>query len=81
MRDQAFAYEARLFGELAVTPECKSLMTVYFLMEESKKRAQHTKNAPVTPVRKIGVIGAGVMGSAIAQLFGLCELLCRVISL
>lgn len=63
--EQALAIEARALGELVVTPESKSLIHVYHLMEGAKKAAP---DAAAHPVRRVGVLGAGVMGGGIAQL-------------
>lgn len=65
---QAFKNEAVAFGKLSATAESKNLMALFFLMEGAKKRAELTNHAPVQPIHKVGVIGAGVMGSGIAQL-------------
>eukprot|EP00761_Pharyngomonas_kirbyi_P012719 gb/GECH01012746.1/.p1 GENE.gb/GECH01012746.1/~~gb/GECH01012746.1/.p1 ORF type:complete len:758 (+),score=192.27 gb/GECH01012746.1/:1-2274(+) len=65
---KALENEANLFAELAVTPESKNLMSIYFLTEQAKKVDAKTTGQPRS-VSKIGVVGAGVMGSGIAQLF------------
>src|ERR1051326_1652546 len=72
--DEACELEARKFSEVAVTPESKNLIRVFFLREENKKltvdawfpkdQASPTKLARI---QRVGVIGAGVMGSGIAQ--------------
>jgi len=59
--------EARAAAELATSPVCKNLVRIFQLMEEAKK-------APLAPggtareVKEVAVLGAGVMGGAIAQL-------------
>jgi 3-hydroxyacyl-CoA dehydrogenase/enoyl-CoA hydratase/3-hydroxybutyryl-CoA epimerase len=66
MREEGLELEARIFGQLAVTPQCKNLIRVFFLREKySKLRLPGADKAP--PIRKLGVIGAGVMGAGIAQ--------------
>ncbi len=57
--------EAELFGEVASSDIAKGLIGLFFAMREANKE----KGADVTPraVRKIGVLGAGFMGSGIAQ--------------
>jgi 3-hydroxyacyl-CoA dehydrogenase/enoyl-CoA hydratase/3-hydroxybutyryl-CoA epimerase len=58
--------EARLFGEVATTSQCKNLIRVFFLREKySKLRLKDAASAP--KVEKVGVLGAGVMGAGIAQ--------------
>lgn len=62
--DQALALEKAAFLELIRTPECRNLLSVFFLQERAKKLS-----APSTPspVNRVAVIGAGVMGAGIAQ--------------
>ncbi|SPQ99078.1 unnamed protein product (mitochondrion) [Plasmodiophora brassicae] len=64
----ALDYEAALFGRLAVSPESKSLIALFRATENNKKRGASSA-APRTRVRKVGIIGAGVMG---AQIAGIC---------
>ncbi len=55
-------------SKLVGTPVMRHLVNLFFRMEEVKKETGVGK--PVTPkkVRRIGVLGAGVMGGGIAQL-------------
>lgn len=61
--------EAAALGELAVTPVCKNLVALFRLAEDAKKLGRLPDGAEPRPVRRAGVVGAGVMGGAIA---GLC---------
>eukprot|EP00474_Spongospora_subterranea_P001732 CRZ02190.1 hypothetical protein [Spongospora subterranea] len=62
-------YEAKLFGQLAVSPESKSLMAVYYLLESAKKVPKTLKaKAGLQQIRKIGIVGAGAMGSQLAAI-------------
>jgi 3-hydroxyacyl-CoA dehydrogenase/enoyl-CoA hydratase/3-hydroxybutyryl-CoA epimerase len=56
--------ESRLFGELGATQESRNLVNLFFGITASKKvpRKELVKN-----VQKIGVLGAGLMGSGIAD--------------
>ena len=65
--DRAGAYEAesRAFGRLAVSAVSKNLVNIFFAQTESKKARNNA--APALKVKKVGVIGAGVMGAGIAQ--------------
>ncbi len=63
--EAALAEEARTLGQLIVTPVSKNLIHVFRLLEGAKKPV--TAAAP-RGVRKVGVVGAGVMGGGIAQL-------------
>lgn len=67
--DTAAGYEAeaRLFGELVVSPEAASLMSIFFATTALKKDTgvDDAAIAP-RPVESIGMIGAGLMGAGIA---------------
>ncbi len=63
--EEALGVEAEAVGRLVVGDVCKNLIHVFFLMEGAKKAAP---SAPPAPVERVAVLGAGVMGGAIAQL-------------
>ena len=56
--------ESRLFGELAVTPESRALVQLFFGMTNAKKNPLEEKKRDV---KRIGVLGAGLMGSGITE--------------
>ncbi|CUS49365.1 MAG: multifunctional 3-hydroxyacyl-CoA dehydrogenase / enoyl-CoA hydratase / 3-hydroxybutyryl-CoA epimera [Idiomarinaceae bacterium HL-53] len=60
------AYEAKKFGELAMTPESKQLRNIFFATTEMKKEtgAEGTKPSAVS---KVAVLGGGLMGGGIAH--------------
>ena len=59
--------EAVGFGELAVTPQARQLMSLYFATTAMKKdTGVADPTVQPRPVRKIGVLGAGLMGAGIA---------------
>lgn len=58
--------EARLFGELAVSPVSRALVSVFFATQEIKKDAGVPEGTEAREVRKLGVLGAGLMGGGIA---------------
>ena len=64
-RDKAFEFESASFARLAVTDESQNLVGVYNASQEAKKTPDGAK--PNVKVETVGVIGAGVMGSGIAQ--------------
>jgi 3-hydroxyacyl-CoA dehydrogenase/enoyl-CoA hydratase/3-hydroxybutyryl-CoA epimerase len=57
--------EARAFGELAVTPQCRNLLHVHFLREKYSKLK--VGNVEGRNVETVGVLGAGTMGAGIAM--------------
>jgi 3-hydroxyacyl-CoA dehydrogenase/enoyl-CoA hydratase/3-hydroxybutyryl-CoA epimerase len=61
------AAEAAAFGDLAVTPEAKQLIHLFFAGNQLKKESG-VAEAGVEPdtVTKVGVLGAGLMGAGIA---------------
>jgi 3-hydroxyacyl-CoA dehydrogenase/enoyl-CoA hydratase/3-hydroxybutyryl-CoA epimerase len=71
------AAERAAFLELVRTPECRALMSLFFLQERAKKLhpapppSRHSPEArpeaAAAPVRRLAVIGAGTMGAGIAQ--------------
>ncbi len=63
-RDKGFETERRLFSRLAFTPESAALRSLFFAMQGAKKNPFKEKAAEV---RKIGILGAGLMGSGIAD--------------
>lgn len=66
--------EAALFGGLAAGETAKNLVQVFFLKDAAKKLTLNAwfppadgSLAPAAPFRTVGIVGAGVMGSGIAQ--------------
>ncbi len=58
--------EARAFGALAVSPQAAALMSVFFAQQAVKKDRGIDGEAEPRPVRKVGMLGAGLMGAGIA---------------
>lgn len=67
----ALEIEARVFGRVTTGEVCKNLVEVFFLRDAAKKRTLDgwfpTPAGPLPPIKRIGVVGAGVMGSGIAH--------------
>ncbi len=66
-RRQGFEREAREFGELAMTPQARQLMGLYFATTAQKKDLG-VDDAAVKPrpVKRVAVLGGGLMGAGMA---------------
>lgn len=76
--DRAHEQEAATFGKLAVTSECKNLIAVFQLTEAARKRRPA---ADSRPVQRAAVVGAGVMGAGIAELFAYQSIPVRIVDI
>ncbi|XP_014214551.1 trifunctional enzyme subunit alpha, mitochondrial [Copidosoma floridanum] len=61
---EGYEVEAKGFAQLAMTPQSKGLISLFFGQTECKK---NRFGAPKTPVKNIAVVGAGLMGAGIAH--------------
>ncbi len=79
-RDLALKNEALAFGQLAVSPIAKHLIRIFFLTEAVKKSkgVESGSAAADKKVQQAAVLGAGVMGGGIAQLFAAKNLAIRM---
>jgi len=66
--DEALEVESRALGRLAVTDVCKSLIRIFLLSQGVRDGLPAGTLEKARTVRKLGVVGAGVMGGAIAEL-------------
>ncbi len=64
--DEALELEAKAFGELAVTPEARSLVHVYFTSTAAKNDPGLATDAKAKDVDQVAIVGAGFMGAGIA---------------
>ncbi|AKD53723.1 3-hydroxyacyl-CoA dehydrogenase NAD-binding domain-containing protein [Spirosoma radiotolerans] len=65
--DRALVIEARHFVKVATSKVAKNLIQTMFLgMNEANKGASRPKDRPKTDVKKLGILGAGMMGAGIA---------------
>ncbi|NIN71552.1 MAG: fatty oxidation complex subunit alpha [Gemmatimonadetes bacterium] len=76
--EKAYAQESETFGALSVTPECKNLIAIYQLTETARKSVPAGEPAKV---KRAGVVGAGLMGAGIAELFAYQNIPVRVVDL
>ena len=61
---KAIEEEKKYFCELAVSSISRNLIHLFFMSEKAKKQAVSEEKTP--SIKRIGVLGAGVMGSGIA---------------
>lgn len=65
--DQGLKAEAKAFGELAMTPQARQLINLYFATTAMKKdTGVADPNVKPRAVRRVGVLGAGLMGAGIS---------------
>ena len=65
--DRALEVEARYFTKLVNSKEAKNMIRTGFLeMQKAKKGAARPKDEPKYEVKKVGILGAGMMGAGIA---------------
>ncbi len=64
--EAALRIESRYFVELVVTPVAKNLMTFFFQMNELNAGASRPRGFAGFSVKKLGILGAGMMGAGIA---------------
>ena len=69
-KGKGYREEARLFGEMAMTEASKQLIFLFFATTALKKDtgARSPLTGEVKDVRRLGIIGAGFMGSGIASI-------------
>ncbi|MEX0746686.1 MAG: 3-hydroxyacyl-CoA dehydrogenase NAD-binding domain-containing protein, partial [Rhodothermales bacterium] len=61
--EAGFLAEERHFGDLAVTPESRELVRLFFAKNEAEKNPYRGARR----VESVGILGAGLMGSGIAE--------------
>lgn len=65
--DAASAVESRYFAACAMSPQSRNLIgTLWYQMGAIRKGASRPAAPPASTVRKLGVLGAGMMGAGIA---------------
>jgi 3-hydroxyacyl-CoA dehydrogenase/enoyl-CoA hydratase/3-hydroxybutyryl-CoA epimerase len=70
---RALDLEAGAFAELVVSDTAKSLMSIFFMKNEVEARAGRLAKASRS-IETVGVLGAGFMGSGIAQVLAFRDL-------
>src|SRR5262245_53497680 len=70
--DLALRVESRWFARILRTPEAASMIRSLFVsMQELNKGARRPKDVPTTPLKRVGVLGAGFMGASIGYVTAL----------
>ncbi|MEL6852318.1 MAG: 3-hydroxyacyl-CoA dehydrogenase NAD-binding domain-containing protein, partial [Bacteroidota bacterium] len=65
--DRALEIEARFFTKVVASPEAKNIIRTGFMgMQAAKKGKARPKDEPKYEVKKLGMLGAGMMGAGIA---------------
>jgi 3-hydroxyacyl-CoA dehydrogenase/enoyl-CoA hydratase/3-hydroxybutyryl-CoA epimerase len=64
--EAGLSQEQEAVGRLAATPACRNLVNLFLQREEAHKLPE--KSAASKEIRRVAVVGAGVMGAGIAQL-------------
>ncbi len=65
--DRALEIEARYFTKICQAPEAKNMIrTGFFGMQAAKKGKARPKAEPTYEIKKLGILGAGMMGAGIA---------------
>ncbi len=69
-KGKGYREEARLFGEMAMTEASKQLIFLFFATTALKKDTgtQSPISGDIKKIKKLGVLGAGFMGSGIASI-------------
>ena len=64
--EEGCGLEQRLFEECVTSPQCRALLHVFFA-ERAVTRIPGLENMPSAPIGRIGIVGAGTMGTGIAM--------------
>lgn len=76
--ERGLRLETEVFSELVVTSVSKNLIRVFFLNEEYRKFSWVDSKVEALAINKCGVVGAGIMGGAIAQLLSYYDIPVRI---
>jgi 3-hydroxyacyl-CoA dehydrogenase/enoyl-CoA hydratase/3-hydroxybutyryl-CoA epimerase len=76
------AREREAVGRLALSPASRHLIGVFLAREEARKLPEALRAIETPEVKRVGVVGAGVMGAGIAQLAALkgCEVVVQEVN-
>lgn len=63
--------EGTAFARLAMTPESKALIRLFFAMTDAKTNPFSSEGSSDSRVRSLGIVGSGLMGAGIAEVSAL----------
>jgi 3-hydroxyacyl-CoA dehydrogenase/enoyl-CoA hydratase/3-hydroxybutyryl-CoA epimerase len=70
--DRALVVECRYFTQCVLSPESKNMIRTMFInMTEANKGEARPSSVPATNLKKVGILGAGMMGAGIAYVAAL----------
>jgi 3-hydroxyacyl-CoA dehydrogenase/enoyl-CoA hydratase/3-hydroxybutyryl-CoA epimerase len=70
--DKALTVECRYFTQIVLSPEAKNMTRTLFMnMNEANKGEARPAGIPPTNLKKIGILGAGMMGAGVAYVAAL----------
>ncbi|HAI75301.1 MAG TPA: 3-hydroxyacyl-CoA dehydrogenase, partial [Microscillaceae bacterium] len=70
--DLGLKIEGRQFATLMMNPVAKNMIrTLFFALNDANKGIARPKNVPPTEIKKVGILGAGMMGSGVAYVTAL----------
>ncbi|WP_417720950.1 3-hydroxyacyl-CoA dehydrogenase NAD-binding domain-containing protein [Salipiger sp.] len=64
--DTALKIEARWFTSILLNPSSSAMIRSLFLNKEALEKGANRPDVPPMPVKKVGILGAGMMGAGIA---------------
>lgn len=65
--DRALQVEARYFAQMVMSDVAKNMIrTLFFTMNDANKGIARPQNIPANEIKKVGILGAGMMGAGIA---------------
>ncbi|GGK43486.1 3-hydroxyacyl-CoA dehydrogenase NAD-binding domain-containing protein [Salinarimonas ramus] len=67
--EEGLALERETFRELETGPQSKALRHAFFAEREAAKIPGIGKDVPTRPIERVGIVGAGTMGTGIAMAF------------
>jgi 3-hydroxyacyl-CoA dehydrogenase/enoyl-CoA hydratase/3-hydroxybutyryl-CoA epimerase len=75
--DAGLEYERAALGRLALEASCQNLVRLFFQREQARKARAEQRDFPA--IRKVGIVGADVLGAALAHLAALrgCQVTIR----